>query len=159
MRYTIISVFAFAMFLSGCVGFTHETIYRDPTWLRVAAINNSPYRIHMEGVFTGTIEPHSATYVNVGCRGAFQGVAHAYKEIGRSASGNIVEQAYMGESTFTLYVDGRNAIYNGEVLDNFVTFYEGSFYRQNNIFGEKTHYISYNPCSVLAPDITFTWGK
>lgn len=149
--------------IAGCgpaVYYTTEPIQRDPTWLKVEIINSSPYELHMEGVFEGTLEPYQARYANLTCRGTFKGVAHAYKEIGRSASGKYVEKAYMGENLFWVYTDGRNQMYNNESLDYVVTLSEGSFYIYPNVFGEKTHIFYQDPCSIgLLPSVEFHWGR
>jgi len=143
---------------SACAVYHQEgIILTDPSWLRVAIYNNSPYTIKLEGVVEGTMPPYTAIRTNLGCRGTFWGIAHAYKEVGRNASGTVHEMAYMGEQRFTLYMDGRNFVYNGESLDAYATLNEGSFYAQPNVFGEKTHVLFQQPCSPLAPNISFSW--
>lgn len=156
MRLVIVAV---TLLIAGCTEYIREPILRDPTWLRVALYNDSPYRANLEGAFTGSIEPHSVIYKNMECRGRFEGVAHAYKEIGRTASGSFVEKAYMGERIFRFSVDGRNQIYNSESVDAYIILSEGSFRVYPNVLGEKTHYVAYLPCSFLAPDISIEKGR
>lgn len=154
----ILTLAILASTLSGCatVETQHITI-TDPTHLRVLLKNESPYKIKLEGAKTGWLGPRESIVFHTECRGKFDGVAHAYKIIGRTEFGGDVS-SYMGERTFSFRTDGYNQMYYGESYDTVIVI--SSFYLYRNIpFGaEKTHYPLYTgPCGLM--DLQFQWGK
>lgn len=156
----ILLLFIAAMTLTGCaVGVTQIT-QTDSSHLRVLLRSESPYRVKLEGVKTGWLEPLESIEFNTPCAGKFDGVAHAYKITGKTEHGDDV-LFYMGESKFSFRTDGYNHMYQGRSYDAVVVI--SSFYKYPNmLFGaEKTHYPFYTgPCgSIFLPDVKFQWGK
>lgn len=154
----ILLLFFAAMTLTGCAVIeTQRITITDSSHLRVLLRNESPYRIRLEGAKTGWLGPRESVVFHTECMGKFEGVAHAYKIIGKTDRGDAAGP-YMGESVFSFYTDGYNETYYGESYDAVVTIY--SFYRYPNLpFGaEKTHYPVYTgPCGLM--DLQFQWGK
>lgn len=149
------------LFASGCALTTTNITQTDPSHLRVLVKIDSPsnYKVKLEGAVTGWKEPGNLVF-NAPCAGRFDGVAHAYKIIGKTDAGEDV-LFYMGERVFSFRTDGYNSTYYGESYDAVVVI--SSFYKYTNMpFGaEKTHYPLYTgPCgSIFLPDVTFEWRK
>ncbi|MCR4322822.1 MAG: hypothetical protein NUV61_01915 [Candidatus Azambacteria bacterium] len=141
---------------TGCTMTTTHITMTDPSHLRVLIKNDSPYKVRMEGPVKGWMEPYSSITWNAECAGKFNGVGHAYKKIGETDKGESA-LFYMGERVFGVRPDGRNHTYNGESYDEVIAI--SSFYKYNNVMGEKTHIFYTDPCSILLPDVEFRWGK
>lgn len=156
----LVLVLFFALLASGCAMATTHITQTDPSHLRVLLRNESPYKMRVEGVKTGWLGPRESITFNTPCAGKFDGVAHAYKVIGKTDKGGDVG-FYMGERVFSFRTDGHNSTYYGESYDAVVTI--SSFYKYPNMVlgAEKTHYPFYTgPCgSIFLPDIQFQWGK
>lgn len=155
-------VLFFALFASGCSIATTHIAQTDPSHLRVLIKIDTPsnYKVRLEGAVTGWKEPGEPVIFNAPCAGKFDGVAHAYKVIGKTETGMDV-LFYMGESVFSFRTDGYNIMYDRESYDDVVVI--SWFYKYSNMpFGaEKTHYPFYTgPCgSIFLPDVQFQWGK
>ncbi len=130
-----------------------DVIVRDSTWLRVVALNDSPYFLEIEAVFPD-MPPHSIAVLNAECRGTFNGVAHAKKVIGASLSGAVLEVANMGERAFALRVDGRNQKIRGIEADAYIIFTEHSYRLYNTITGSRSHVLLPPLCSFFVPEVT-----
>lgn len=154
----ILLLIILAATLTGCAVIeTQRITITDPTHLRILLRNESPYKVKLEGVKAGWLGPRESIVFHTECMGKFEGVAHAYKVIGRTEFGGDVS-AYMGERVFSFRADGYNQTYYGESYDAVIVF--SSFYRHPNMpFGaEKTHYPLYTgPCGLM--DVRFEWGK
>lgn len=155
----LLLVLASAFFTGCAMGVAHYTI-TDPSHLRVLIRNESPYKVKLEGAFTGWLDPYETLERNMECAGRFEGVAHAYKVIGATEKGeNVV--FYMGENKFSFRTTGYSYFYNGKAYDAVVTI--SSFYKYSNmpLGAEKTHYSFYTgPCgSIFLPDVQFQWGE
>lgn len=148
--------------VSGCAMATTNITMTDPSHLRVLIKIDTPpnYKVRLEGAVTGWKESGERVVYNAPCAGKFEGVAHAYKIIGKTETGNDA-LFYMGERVFSFRTDGYNSTYYGESYDAVVVI--SSFYKYPNmVFGaEKTHYPFYTgPCgSIFLPDVSVEWGK
>jgi len=112
--------------LGGCAIGPMEPIKIDPSYNRVAVINDSQYVINLEGVLNGSLRPGQTASTNVACYGRFYGIATAYRIKGTRRENEVLE--YYGQSKFYLYVDGRNTVYKGKSLDSFRRLTDGNFY-------------------------------
>jgi len=149
------------LFLAGCTLATTHITVTDPSHLRLLIRSESPYKVRFEGVRSEWKEPYGTIEFNAECAGTFEGVAHAYKVIGKTEAGEDV-LFYIGEQKFRLRADGRGRVfYNGRQYDDVAVI--SSFYKYSNmpLGAEKTHYPFYTgPCgSIFLPDVQFQWGK
>ncbi len=125
----VFAVLLFGLISAGCAIYEVRTADFNSDWLAVRIDNFSPYRVELAGAVDGVLGPkgeRSSVQVNMKCRGQFEVIAKAHKEIGRASNGTAV-YAYMGQAKFFLSLDGRNFMYNQESLDEYYALGESSF--------------------------------
>lgn len=143
---------------SGCIFIPIEysesdRIVRDASYLRVVIINTSGYYLEVEGEIKGSLWPNESVTINLGCPGTHRILAHAYKEIGRSANGEYVEKIFVGDQDISFRVNPKDSYnYNGMIVTTVV--HLGSFYLNPRYPFPKEHILHYAPCSFFTPDIS-----
>lgn len=146
------------MLFSGCsfvpVQYSEsDKIVRDPSYLRVVIINTSGYYLEVEGEVKGQLAPNETAIINLGCAGTHRILAHAYKEIGRSANGKYSERIFVGDQDVSFHVRPTDSYnHNGMVVASVVHF--GSFSLNPRYPFPKEHILNYAPCSLFAPNIS-----
>ena len=143
------------------VGCATIQIPADSPYRKVKLENETPYELELTGAVTGVLEPNGVRYERMDCVGPFEGVAYAWLIHGSDEGGNVVKE-YMGESRYRFRVDNRVQVYEREVLDARYIFRD-SFRIASKVLGgrKKNRFLPglYNPCSILAPTVTFEWEK
>ncbi len=130
-----------------------DKIVRDPSYLRVVVINTSGYYLEVEGEIKGELGPNESATIHLGCPGTHRILAHAYKEIGRSANGKYVEKIFVGDQDINFHVKPTDSYnYNGMVVAARV--HLGSFYLNPRYPYPKEHVLNYSPCNIFAPNLS-----